>query len=95
VASYKELQAQIAELQVKAEEAREDEIKDAITQIKDLMNSYGISADDLLGQKDGSSKTLAKKKTAIQFRDGDKTWSGRGRGPNWLKGKDKETFRVK
>jgi DNA-binding protein H-NS len=95
MASYKELQAQIAELQIKAEEARINEIQEALKRIKELMDQYGISAAEVLGQKRGNKKNFEKKKIAAQFQDGDKTWSGRGREPNWLKGKEKEKFRVR
>lgn len=93
--SYKELQEQIADLQGKAEQARAQEISSAVTQIKALMQQYGITASDLLGKE---RKTKGKKDTKsvfIQFRDGDKSWSGRGREPGWLKGKDREQYRVK
>lgn len=95
MASYKELQAQIAELQAKAEQTRIQEIDGAVTQIKELMQQYGITVNDVIGKKVTSKKGGSNKPVAIQFQDGDKTWSGRGRQPGWLKGKDREQFRVK
>jgi DNA-binding protein H-NS len=96
MASYKELQEQITELQKQAEQARLQEIDGAVKQIRALMQQYGITSDDLLNQASGPKKKSAKSKPAtVQFQDGDKTWSGRGRVPGWLKGKDKEQFRVK
>ena len=95
MATYKELQVQIAELQKKAEEARANEINAALAQIKELMQQFGITANDVLGKTATQKKSSVKKIAAVQFQDGDKTWSGRGREPNWLKGKDKEKFRVK
>ena len=94
MSSYKELQNQIAELQRKAEEARAQEIDEGRKRIKALMEQHGITADDLLGKKVTTKKGHAGKPVAIQFRDGEKTWSGRGRAPGWLKGRDKEQFRV-
>lgn len=95
MSSYKELQAQIAELQKKAEEARAGEINGALSQIKELMQQYGITANDLLGKKSVTKKSASGTPVAIQFRDGENTWSGRGREPGWLKGKDREQYRVK
>jgi DNA-binding protein H-NS len=95
MASYKELQDQIAELQKKAEEARVQEIDGALSQIKALMHQYGITTDDLLSKTRGTKKEGKKKPVAVQFADGEHTWSGRGRMPGWLQGKDKEQFRVK
>jgi DNA-binding protein H-NS len=91
--SYKDIQAQISELQRKAEEARSQEIEGAIAQIKALMQEYEISVEDLVGR---SKKQAGKKAlTNIQFQDGTgNTWSGRGRMPAWIKGQDKEQFRV-
>lgn len=95
MATYKELQTQIAELQMKADEARASEINDALTQIRELMKQFGITVNDVLGKAAGTKKASQKKAVSVQFQDGDKTWSGRGREPNWLKGQDKEKFRVK
>ena len=84
---------QIAELQKQAEAAKSQEMTKALLQIKELMQQFGITAADIQGP---SKKTASKGKIApIVFRDGDKTWSGRGRTPGWLAGKDKEQFRVK
>jgi DNA-binding protein H-NS len=95
MASYIELQNQIAELQRAAEEARAQEIQGAIEQIKKLMQDYGLSINDIVssGKKRGGK---AKADGVVQFRDNEgNTWSGRGRMPGWLQGKDKEQYRVK
>ena len=93
MASLKEIQAQIEQLQQQAAAQREQELAGAIQQIRDLMQEYGITVDDL---QPGRKKGAAKKSGTVQFRNpetGD-TWSGRGRMPNWLAGQDKEKFRV-
>jgi DNA-binding protein H-NS len=94
MAKYRELQEKIAELQRAAEEARAAEIADALQKIKSLMQEYGLTPADLQTtsrKKPGKSEKSSK----IQFQDGGgNTWSGRGRMPAWLKGKDKEQFRV-
>lgn len=92
MSSYKELQKQIAELQMKAHEAKSHEMQGAISQIKELMHQFGITSTDILGP--GKKKTTKGKPTAVVFRDGENTWSGRGRMPGWLAGKDKEQYRV-
>lgn len=93
MATYKEIQSQIAELQRAAEEARTQEVQGAIDRIRTLMADYGLSVDDIVGGKKRGGKGKADEK--IQFRDNDgNTWSGRGRMPGWLHGKDKEQFRV-
>ena len=94
MATYQELQNQIAALQNKAEEMRIQELDGAIQKIKASMQEYGITLQDLdfaVKKKSKNSKPQAK----VQFQDADgNTWSGRGRMPDWLKGKDKEKFRI-
>ncbi|MFL6716582.1 MAG: H-NS family nucleoid-associated regulatory protein [Burkholderiaceae bacterium] len=93
--TFKELQDQIAKLKQDAEQVRLKEIDGAISQIKSLMNEYGITVQDIESsgrRKSNKAGSLAN----VQFRDDSgNTWSGRGRMPAWLKGKDKEKFRVK
>ena len=93
MASFKEIQAQIEQLQQQAAAQRENESAGAIRQIRDLMQEYGITVDDLQPSR---KKNLAKKSGIVQFRNAETgdTWSGRGRMPNWLAGQDKEQFRV-
>ena len=94
MATFKELQDQIAKLKQDAEEVRSREIENTITKIKSLMNDYGITVQDIESsgrRKGGKTSSLAN----VQFKDDSgNTWSGRGRMPAWLKGKDKEKFRI-
>jgi DNA-binding protein H-NS len=93
MATLKEIQSQIDELQKQAEEARNNEISQAVTEIQRLMDDYGITVDDL----NSARKKTAKKTTrTAKYRD-PKTgqeWTGRGRMPNWLAGKNKDQFLV-
>lgn len=93
MASFKEIQAQIEQLQQQAAAQRENELAGAIRQIRDLMQEYGITVDDLQPSR---KKNVAKKSGTVQFRNAETgdTWSGRGRMPNWLAGQNKEQFRV-
>jgi len=92
--TYNELQKQIAYLQQKAESVRSEERDEAISQIKILMNDYGITVADLNSK--GKERTKPRKVANAQFRDDSgNTWSGRGRTPAWLNGKNKEQFRIR
>lgn len=93
--SYAEYVEQIAKLQSLAEAARKNEINDAITKIKDLMQTYGVSIEDL-SSGSRAKPTKAKGTVAAQFKNSEtgETWTGRGRAPRWLVGKDKEQFRI-
>ena len=93
--SYAEYVEQIAKLQALAETARHNEINDAIKKIKELMQLHGVSVEDLSSGRSAKA-TKAKATVAAQFKNPEtgETWTGRGRAPRWLDGKDKEQFRI-
>ena len=96
MSTYQDYQKQIAELQAKAEEARRTEVASAKAQIRTIMDEYGLTLADI----SGSAKTAPKsprKPVEIKYKDestGD-TWTGRGRAPKWLEGKDKNQYRIR
>jgi DNA-binding protein H-NS len=94
--SYAEYVEQIAKLQSLAETARKEEINGAIQKIKDLMQLHGVTVDDL-SSGTRSKPAKAKSTVAAQFKNPEsgETWTGRGRAPRWLDGKDKEAYRIK
>lgn len=94
--TFQQLQKEIATLQARATEQRKKESASVIAQIRDKMQAYGITLEDLKssrsvakrGRKVASEKKAGGKRgpAPIKFRDsatGD-TWSGRGRAPRWL-----------
>jgi len=92
--TYKELQEEIVRLKKDAEEARFNETKVVVEQIKNLMAEYDLSLEDI--QASSSRKKSKRGLSNVQFHDEfGNTWSGRGRLPAWLKGKNKEQFRVR
>ncbi|WP_304794464.1 H-NS histone family protein [Lacisediminimonas sp.] len=93
--SYKEMQAEIKDLQAKAEKQRQSEIQKAIDDIKQTMSDFGISIDDLSPSKK-SRKTGATGSVKPKYRNpatGD-TWTGRGKPPRWIAGKDREQYLI-
>jgi DNA-binding protein H-NS len=95
MASYKELTAQIEKLQKQADQAREKEISSVVTQIRALMAEYGIQPTDIgiSSKRKRKSGTPAAPKYANP-QTGD-TWTGRGRAPKWIEGKDRSKFAIK
>lgn len=93
--SYAEYVEQITKLQSLAEAARKEEISGATQKIKDLMQQHGITVADLTS---GTRAKPAKAKGSVpaQFKNPEtgETWTGRGRAPRWLDGKDREQFRI-
>lgn len=93
MATYKELQEEIANLRKQAEEVRTNEINSVIADIKEKMEMYGITVDDLASSK-SSKKTKNKSQASAKYSDPQTgaTWSGRGRQPKWLTGRNKEQY---
>jgi DNA-binding protein H-NS len=94
--SYKELQAEIQQLQAQAEKQRVSEIQGAIQEIRQKMAEYGISMQDLAGgarvRKSGTTSTVKPKYRNPETGD---TWTGRGKPPRWIAGKDKDQYLIK
>jgi len=96
MSSYQDYQKQIAELQAKAEAARHAEVAEAKAKIKAIMSEYGLTVADLGGASKQAPKT-PRKPVEIKYKDeatGD-TWTGRGRAPKWLEGKDKNQYLIR
>ena len=94
--SYKELQAEIHQLQAQAEKQRVSEIQGAIQEIRQKMAEYGISIQDLSGgtraRKTGATGTVKPKYRNPETGD---TWTGRGKPPRWIAGRDKDQYLIK
>jgi DNA-binding protein H-NS len=93
VATYLELKEQAEKLLAEAERMREQEIADAIADIKQKIELYGLTAADLgLAKSAGgpgtsrSAKPGKSAKSAAKYRGPNgETWSGgRGRKPQWV-----------
>jgi len=95
VATYKELLAQKAKLEEQVEAARQAEVGAAIQQVRQIIAEYGLTAEDL------GLATKAKKRkggvVAPKYQDPKtgQTWTGRGRAPAWIAGKNYERFLIK
>ena len=95
MATYKDLQGQIEKLQKQAEQAREKEIAAVVTQIKQMMTEYGIQPTDLGMPAKRKRKAGAPAAPKFQNPQTGETWTGRGRAPKWLDGKDRAKFAIK
>lgn len=90
--SYKDLLAQRAALEKQIEEARNKERGDAINTIMQLMQDFDITAAELTVKKSRQARDSIKPK----YKDphSDKTWSGMGKPPAWIAGKDRAAFLI-
>ncbi len=104
MATYLELKEQAEKLLAEAERMREQEIADAIADIKRKIELYGLTAADLGFARSGPGIPQRSKpaKSPVKYRGPNgETWSGgRGRKPQWVaqalkEGRNLEDFAVK
>ncbi|QHI99511.1 H-NS histone family protein [Xylophilus rhododendri] len=98
MATFKELQAQKSALDAQIEAARNAELADAITLARTLVQEYGIDQHQLFGRS-LSRRPLPIRKLGLvpaKYKDpaSAKTWSGRGKPPRWIAGKDRTPFLI-
>lgn len=96
MASYRELLQQREALTAQIEEARRREISDAVAQVKAIVAEYGLNPEDIFTKRRGRSG-LAGTKVPPKYRDPEtgKTWTGRGKAPRWLDGKDRDAYLIR
>jgi DNA-binding protein H-NS len=95
MASYKDLQSQIEKLQKQAEQARDKEVATVVAQIRALMADYGIQGSDLGLSVKRKRKSGVPTVPKFQNPQTGETWTGRGRAPKWIEGKDRAKFAIK
>jgi DNA-binding protein H-NS len=95
MSQYAELKAQIAKLQAQADEARRQEVVNVVSEIKQKITEFGLSAHDL-GFAEAVRRGRPPKKAPLPAKYQDpksgKTWSGRGKPPKWIVGKNRDRF---
>ncbi|WP_321898906.1 H-NS histone family protein [Paraburkholderia heleia] len=86
MATYKELKAQLAELERQAAIARQQEFETVLADIRAKVAEFGYTQQDIFGSRRGRSG-LSRGAAPPKYRDpaSGATWSGRGRAPNWIK----------
>lgn len=100
MSAYKELLAQQAELDRKIEAARREEVAAAIQMIRECVIEYKLSEDEVMravrGEVRASGQTREVKKVEPKYRDPETgaTWTGRGKAPRWIEGKDRDAFLI-
>ncbi len=64
----------------------------AISEVRERMSEFGLTSADVFGRTNRSG--VARAAVAPKYRDPatGKTWSGRGKAPKWLEGKNKGDF---
>lgn len=93
--SYLEIQAQIAELQKQAEAVRAEELAGAKTKIASIMREHGLTLADL-GAVGKTKVQKPRQPVPAKYKNPEtgETWTGRGRSPVWLNGKNKNDYLI-
>lgn len=88
------LQQELSTLNLRIAEARRQEKKQVLASIKAQVEEYGISNDEVLRVL-GILKPL-RQPAPDQYYDpsSGRKWSGKGRRPAWLQGKNLEDYRI-
>lgn len=96
MSTLKDLIAQREILEKQITEMRQQERSDMIRKVRALIAEYGLSEPDLFGGVRGTQKLKGESKVAVKYVDPQTgaTWTGRGKAPKWIDGKDRSHFAV-
>lgn len=91
--SYKELLQQREALEQKIQEARKAELGNAVAKVRSLVTEYALTQDDVFPT---TKQKSPRQPVAPKYRDSatGATWTGRGKAPKWIEGKDRAQFAI-
>lgn len=94
--SYKELLQQREILEKAIVQARQNEIAAAVAKVRELVAEFGLTAQDVFPSRGAKSVGKSTAKVAPKYRDPatGQTWTGRGKAPKWIDGKDRNQFLI-
>jgi DNA-binding protein H-NS len=93
--TYKELLQQREALEQAIASARKNEISNALAKVRELVAEYGLTSQDIFPVRGAKSPTAkAVSKVAAKYRDPatGQTWTGRGKAPKWIEGRERSPF---
>jgi len=90
--AYKELLARKAEIDAQIASAQTEVKAKAVTEARALIAEHGLTAVDVFPAPGKKATSVG----APKYRDPATgvTWTGRGKPPNWINGKDREQFLI-
>ncbi|QPS09602.1 H-NS histone family protein [Delftia acidovorans] len=90
---YQTLLAQKAQLEAQIATAQAEAKAKAVTEARALIQEHGLTAADVFTAQGKKPKGSV---GAPKYRDPATgvTWTGRGKPPNWINGKDRESFLI-
>lgn len=95
--SVEDLQRQQEEIDRRIKEKREAEKQSVIDQIVSVVNTYKIPVDELVERLGGLKIKRKGVKATPKYKDPatGAIWTGRGKEPAWIRGKDRKPFLIK
>ena len=95
MSSYKELLKQSEALEQKINEARRNELSEAVSQVRALVTEFGLTVQDVFPAGKARSAS-AGSKVAPKYRNPatGQTWTGRGKAPKWIQNENREQFAI-
>lgn len=98
MSNYQNLLAQREELDKAIAQAKALETSNAISQAKTIIADFGLKVDDVFPTQRTPEKAARKsgKKVEAKYRDASTglSWTGRGKEPRWIAGKDRTQFLI-
>ncbi|WP_080404607.1 H-NS histone family protein [Burkholderia ubonensis] len=97
MSAYLDLKTRIRMLQAQAEIARKKEVQGAVNEIQKLIAEFDLRPEDLFADIQRRSRRVRRRAQATaKYRDpvSGAVWSGRGRAPRWIAGRDRESFLI-
>jgi DNA-binding protein H-NS len=86
-----ELLAQREAIEQQIDMIRKEERRNAIVDVLQIIKDFELTEQDLFGKKKGTPGVLPPK---YRNPETGQTWSGKGRAPNWLEGRNREDFLI-
>jgi len=92
--TYQQLLEEREALDAQIAQVRSQEIEAAVIEVRRIVSEFDLSERDVF--KGVSSSVKTRSKVAPKYRDAatGKTWTGRGKPPTWIAGKDRTQFAI-
>lgn len=91
--TYKELLQQRQDLDKQIEALRQSEVRSAIDRAREVIADFKLTVEDVFGKPKSAATG---QKVAPKYRDASTgaTWTGRGKAPRWLEGKNRDEYLI-
>ncbi|MGD9585764.1 MAG: H-NS family nucleoid-associated regulatory protein [Brachymonas sp.] len=92
--SLQELLQQREALDAQIRQARQEQTAEAIAKIKGLIAEFELTEADVFGGRRKAAHTGSKVAPKYSNPETGETWTGRGKPPKWIQGKNRDDFLI-